>query len=114
MVTYNYMCYNLVQHTYVYQNMYVYSIHIFYICIGRTYAPVYMSCMFVFFVLMPRYVYLYIFIGCTYAPTSQGLYPCQPRNQYSLIYTRIQMAVLKITDVLHNYSYCKYHCNPLI
>ena len=84
MVVQNYMCCHMVKHTYVYRHMYAGSIHILYICIGRIYAPVYISCIFLLEILMPCYVYMYICIGCTYASTSWGLCPVQPGNQHTL------------------------------
>ena len=66
MMAHSYMCFHRVKHTYVYRCMHVCSIHILNICIGRTYAPVYISCIFVLALLIPRYVYLNIYIGCSY------------------------------------------------
>ena len=80
-VAHNYMCCHMAKHTYVEWHIYVCSIHILYIFIGRNYSLVYMSCMFVFSVIMPRYIYIYIYIGCSCAPASPGLCPDHQENQ---------------------------------
>ena len=56
MVAHTYFCWHMVAHTYVYRHVYMCGIHIF---------------VFLLAILMPRYVYLYICIGCTNSPDSQ-------------------------------------------
>ena len=60
MVTHTYMCCPMVAHTYVYHHVYICIIHILYICIGCTYAPV---CI---------YVYMYWLYLC---PGHSGIMP---------------------------------------